>query len=117
MTSSPASPATCPHGLTVGSSHLDGIAWAGPVGFCSCHQGHFGYIDSGSWSESGSRTITNDPDLCPDCGGKAVETLTGSGGYDFTPGPGGEEQWYRRTWHTDGEGNVHDEIVPTEGPW
>lgn len=89
--------------------------WAGPTGFCRCHHGTFGYINFGEWSEGGSRTITNDPDLCPPCGGKAVETLTGSGEYDFMPG--GENQWYRRTWHTDAEGHVHDETVPAADPF
>lgn len=105
---------TCPHGQETGRSSLEGIMWAGPIGFCRCHHGAFGYIDSGSWSEGGSRVITNDPDLCPPCGGKAVETLTGSGEYSFMPG--GEDQWYRRTWWTDADGHVHDETVPATNP-
>lgn len=62
----------CEHGLELRRSALEGQAFAGPIGFCECHQASFGYIDSG-WMSGDGRAggISNDKHLCKPCGGQA----------------------------------------------
>lgn len=102
----------CEHGLILGSSSLNGIMWSGGIGFCRCHLGNFGYIDSGFWSQEGSRTITNDTTLCKACDGKATVMLTGEGYLDTLKS--GSEKWERYRWWTDDEGHIHEEIIPLD---
>lgn len=65
---------TCPHGCTLGVSHLVlGEVWAAPISRCRCCLGDFGYIDRAQFGSHRVVTDTWTPkDLCGQCGGRYV---------------------------------------------
>ena len=70
---------TCEHGCKLGESHLPEGGWAGGVGKCECCLGYFGFVDSGAYTQTRSEVVTNDPNRCKKCGGKARRTIVEDG--------------------------------------
>lgn len=82
---------TCPHGLKLNdNSHLDGMAFACPIGQCQCCGQAFPYIDMGIYSDAGSYEVTHNPTLCPRCGGIPETVISGENPLPIKPTGGGE---------------------------
>lgn len=69
----------CPHGHTLGENRLPPGAYNAPISQCRCCFTHFMYSDSGSYTTSRQETVANDPNLCPQCGGRARHTIIEDG--------------------------------------